>query len=188
MRRVGLRPSSKVHAKENEQANDGTADAPPPIELDTLVACTPDAAFDYFTRDIARWWPRSRYSCSGASAAGVAFEGRQGGKLIETDADGKRYVWGTVSIWEPGKRLALTWHPGKEPDEALAVAITFQEAGAMTRVRLVHSGWERLGPSAAKARESYANGWPTVMGRLFKGYCEQAATDAIQPADSGEAK
>ena len=58
---------------------------------------------------------------------------------------------------------------------SLTVAVTFQRAGELTRVRLVHSGWERLGTQAAAARETYANGWPTVLGRLFKGYCEQAA-------------
>jgi len=70
-----------VHARENEEkANDGAAGVPPPIELDTIVPCTPDAAFDYFTRDIGRWWPLSRYSCSEARAAGVSFERREGGK------------------------------------------------------------------------------------------------------------
>ena len=98
-----------------------------------------------------------------------------GGCLIETDVDGQKYVWGTVQVWEPGKALAFSWHPGKPEDAALGVSVTFEEAGAMTRVRLVHSGWERLGDTAAKAREAYASGWPTVLGRLYKAHCEQAA-------------
>ena len=165
-----------MRAKENETSRDDRdAEIPPPIELDALVPCTPDAAFGYFTRDLARWWPLSRYSCSEGRAAGVAFEERQGGKLIETDVDGTQYIWGTISTWLPGERLEFSWHPGKPPDAALTVAVTFQRAGELTRVRLVHSGWERLGAQAAAARETYANGWPTVLGRLFKDYCEQAA-------------
>ena len=161
------------------QANGGVSTAPsvPPIELDTMVPCTPRAAFDYFTRDIGRWWPLSRYSCSEARAASVAFDGGAGGRLIETDVDGQKYVWGTVQVWEPGKALAFSWHPGKPEDAALRVSVTFEEAGAMTRVRLVHSGWERLGDAAAKAREAYASGWPTVLGRLYKAHCEQAASN-----------
>jgi len=56
----------------------------------------PDAAFSYFTRDIALWWPLTRYSCSEDRAARVVFEEREGGKLIETEGDGTQYVWGTV--------------------------------------------------------------------------------------------
>jgi uncharacterized protein YndB with AHSA1/START domain len=177
-----------VRERENEATGDDRdADIPPPIELDALVPCTPDNAFVYFTRDIARWWPLSRYSCSEARAATVAFEERAGGKLIETALDGTQYIWGTVLAWVPGDRIEFSWHPGKPADAALTVAVTFQRAGAMTRVRLVHSGWERLGAQAAAARESYANGWPTVLGRLFKGYCEQAA-GAIVQSDPGETR
>jgi uncharacterized protein YndB with AHSA1/START domain len=152
--------------------------APPPIELDTLVPCAPGAAFEYFTHDIGRWWPLARYSCSQARAAGVSFEERLGGKLIETDVEGRQYVWGTVLAWEPGYKLTFSWHPGKPPDNALTVAIAFEAAGASTRVRLVHSGWERLGADAAVTRASYVSGWPTVLGELYAGYCKQSATRA----------
>jgi len=157
-----------VHARQSENVV-------APIEIDTLVPCAPEAAFAYFTRDIGRWWPLARYSCSEARAAGVALDGRIGGKLVERDLDGREYVWGTVLAWEPGRRVVLTWHPGKPPDEALTLTVTFDAAGTSTRVRLVHSGWERLGANAADARQSYASGWPTVLGKLYKAYCEGAA-------------
>lgn len=170
-----------MDARESEhKADRRAAGAPAPIELDALVPCGPGAAFDYFTRDIGRWWPLSRYSCSESRAAGVAFEACEGGKLIETDVDGRQYVWGTVSIWQPGRRIELSWHPGKSPDNALTLTIMFDAAGDTTRVRLVHSGWERLGDSAGEARASYANGWPTVLGQLYKGHCERAAAHANQ--------
>ena len=178
-----------MNAKENESTKIDRGDiVPPPIELDALVPCTPDAAFGYFTRDIARWWPLARYSCSEDRAASVAFEERQGGKLIETDVDGRQYVWGTVLSWVPGEKIEFSWHPGQPADAALTVMVTFQRAGELTRVRLVHSGWERLGAEAAAARETYANGWPTVLGRLFKGYCEQAAANANSQTDRGETR
>lgn len=163
-----------MHAK----ASETTPGAIAPIELDTLVPCGPDAAFDYFTRDVARWWPLSMYSCALARAADVAFDGRVGGHLTETDVDGKRYVWGTVLAWEPGRRIAFTWHPTRPPDDALKVEVTFQTAGEATRVRLVHGGWDRLGAGAAAMREGYASGWPNVLGRLYKGYCERAEASA----------
>lgn len=149
--------------------SDTAATVIPPIELDTLVPCSPEAAFDYFTRDIARWWPLSRYSCSGERAAGVRFDD---GKIVETDREGNGYVWGSVLAWEPGRLVAFTWHPGKPPSDALTVTITFAAAGASTRVKLVHSGWERLGEMGREARETYANGWPAVFGELYRNYCE----------------
>jgi uncharacterized protein YndB with AHSA1/START domain len=117
----------------------------------------------------------------------VSFDGRVHGHLTETDVDGGQHVWGTILVWEPGRKVSFTWHPGKPPDDALMVAITFVAAGAATRVRLVHSGWERLGASAAEARESYASGWPTVLGRLYKGYCDGAAAHANQTSIPGGA-
>jgi uncharacterized protein YndB with AHSA1/START domain len=174
-----------MNASADENTRDGIGSALAPIELDTLVPCTPGAAFNYFTDDIGRWWPLSRYSCSTNRAVAVSFEGQLNGKLIETDVDGRQYVWGTVLDWVPGNKVSFSWHPGRDADNALTVAITFQAVGAMTRVRLVHAGWERLGASAAQAREPYANGWPTVLGRLFKEYCEHAAAISDQPSDSG---
>ena len=174
-------------ASEDENPRDRIASVVSPIELDTLVPCTPDAAFNYFTADIGRWWPLSRYSCSADRAVTVSFEGTQHGKLIETDVEGRQYIWGTVLDWERGKKLTFSWHPGGDPDHALTVAITFQAVGAMTRVRLVHDGWERLGASAAQSRQAYANGWPTVLGQLFREYCEHAAKSSDQPSNSGAA-
>lgn len=144
----------------------------PPVELDTLVPCSPEAAFNYFTRDIARWWPLAEHSCSEGEAAGVAFEGAQGGALVETARDGTRHVWGTVVAWEPGRRLAFTWHPGYGADAATSVEVTFQRAGNATRVRVVHSGWERLGEGAARKRDNYAKGWVGVLTESYRGYCE----------------
>ena len=165
-----------MHANESDGGmNESAAIAPPPIELDALVACAPGAAFEYFTRDIGRWWPLARYSCSETRAAGVAFEAHLGGRLIETDIDGNEYVWGTVLAWEPGRKLTFSWHPGKPPDNALTVAITFEAAADATRVRLVHSGWERLGAAAAETRASYVSGWPKVLGEVYAGYCKGAA-------------
>ena len=64
-----------MRANESDSDVKETAAAvPPPIELDALVACAPGAAFEYFTRDIGRWWPLARYSCSQERAAGVAFD------------------------------------------------------------------------------------------------------------------
>jgi len=157
-----------VHANPSETATL----AVPHIEIDTLVPCAPDAAFEYFTRDIGRWWPLARYSCGMENSTGVFFED---GKLIETDRSGKRHVWGSVTARKPGRRVALTWHPGLPAETAMNVEVTFDAAGDSTRVKLVHTGFERLGDQGASTRAQYAGGWPAVIGQVYRGYCEKAA-------------
>ena len=55
------------------------------------------------------------------------------------------------------------------------VEVTFDAAGDSTRVKLVHTGFERLGDQGASTRAQYAGGWPAVIGQVYRGYCEKAA-------------
>ena len=147
-----------------------------PIVIDVVVPCDARRAFDYFTRDIARWWPLASYSCAEENAASVAFEPRAGGRLVETARDGTEHPWGTVSAWEPGRRVAFSWHPARDPSTAQWVEVAFRAAGDGTRVTLTHGGWETLGERAATAREAYSNGWPTVLGKLYREFCAAHAS------------
>jgi hypothetical protein len=40
-----------------------------PIVVDVVVPCPPDRAFEYFTRDIGRWWPLGTHSIGEAQRA-----------------------------------------------------------------------------------------------------------------------
>jgi len=70
------------------------------------------------------------------------------------------------------------WSRARPARRSSISRIAFEASGASTRVRVVHSGWERLGVDAADTRASYASGWPTVLGELYRGYCTQAADGA----------
>jgi len=59
--------------------------------------------------------------------------------------------------------VAFTWHPGREPDTAQDVEVRFIPLGQGTRLELTHTGWERLGEDAKKARRSYPLGWTYVL-------------------------
>lgn len=145
-----------------------------PIVVEVVVAVPPARAFDYFTRDIARWWPLRTHSVGEADAVGVRFEGRAGGRLIESLRDGSECVWGTIEAWEPGARLRFSWHPGRDASTAQTVDVTFVAQAGGTRVTLTHDGWERRGDDAAKARDNYVGGWKLVLGERFGGYCDAA--------------
>jgi hypothetical protein len=97
----------------------------------------------------------------------------EGGRLIETVRDGTEHVWGTVTQWKPGQRLAFTWHLQRAPATAQLVDVTFVAQGAQTRVTLTHGGWERR-EDGAKARANYVGGWKIVLGERYRGFCEHA--------------
>ena len=102
-------------------------------------------------------------------AQACVFEQRRGGRLYETYADGGQADWGTVLQWEPPARVAFSWHPGRDPDTAQEVEVTFRATGAGTEVRIRHSGWEKLGDKAPETRGSYDRGWQYVLGTCYVG-------------------
>lgn len=130
----------------------------PPIRRQVVVDLDPGEAFELFTARIGDWWPLAKLSVFGAGGT-VAFEND---RIIET-SEGRASEWGTVTAWEPGKRVSFTWHPGAPADRVSAVTVTFTSRGdAQTLVVLEHSDWEAYEDPAATRRE-YDNGWPLVL-------------------------
>lgn len=144
--------------------------SPPPVLKSVVVALEPRQAFVLFTRDISRWWPLAQYSCAGADAVSVSVEERVGGRVVELAQDGSRHVWGTVQVWDPPRRFAMTWHPQSAPEEATTLAVSFTAEGNRCRLDLVHSGWERR-PEPERARRNYDGGWDVVLAA----YTDRAA-------------
>lgn len=136
-----------------------------PVRKSITVPWKPAVAFRRFTDGIAQWWPLTSHGVSGSAEAGVTFEGRVGGRVYETAPDGTEHLWGTVTEWDPPRRVVFTWHPGRPVDTRQEVEVTFQPAGEGSRIDLVHSGWEHLGERAAGIRANYDTGWDLVLGR-----------------------
>lgn len=129
-----------------------------PIRREILVSADPETAFLVFTEKIGTWWPLAELSVHGAEAS-VAFVGET---LVESAPGAPDAIWGRVSVWDPPSRLVFSWHPGRPPERASEVAVTFTEAGDRTLVRLEHAGWERF-DDPALARAEYEHGWPLVL-------------------------
>ena len=135
-----------------------------PIEKTQTVPLTPSDAFALFTENMDTWWPKDPFSVTGATST-VTFPNHNGGDIIETGADGSTNIWGTISAYDPGTFLAFSWHPGRGPEEATMVTVSFTETADGTRCDLTHGGFEILGETADAVSASYLSGWDLVLGR-----------------------
>jgi uncharacterized protein YndB with AHSA1/START domain len=142
--------------------------AVPPLEKSVLVRCDPRRAFDAFTAEIDRWWPKETHSVAKAASCGI--EPFVGGKAFEIAHDGTRHEWGRVTAWNPPRGLTFTWHPGREEIAGHEVELRFTPEGSGTRVTLIHRGWEKLPPEKQSQRESYDKGWGSVFGEKYRAY------------------
>ena len=100
-------------------------------------------------------------------------EGRSGGRVCETTRAGAEHLWGTVKLWDPPRRLAHSWHPGRPPDDMRTVELTFSPAAERrTRLELVHDGWPA---SAAARRADYERGWAALLRDQYAPYVRAVA-------------
>lgn len=117
------------------------------------VKATPERAFAAFTGEIGAWWKPSPLFQTTPRAPGVlAFEG---GRLIETLANGKVFEIGQVLAWEPPARLVFSWRQASFPLELRTeVEVRFEAVGEETRVSVEHRGFDQL-PAESAARHRF---------------------------------
>ncbi len=149
---------------------------PPIIEKEITVGKSADEAFRLFTQEMHVWWPLASHSIFGAEAVWCGMEQRLGGRIYERARDGRESQWGEIIAWEPGKRLAYTWHVGREARFSSEVELRFEAVSAsVTRVRLSHGKFARMaGVDAERSRENYNNGWNVVLGQHFRNHADAA--------------
>ena len=145
----------------------------PPVRQSVLVRSPRQHTFETFVAAMGAWWPVNPFSVGKDRVRDVTVERRIGGRVYETWADGTQVDWGEVLAWEPPELFAMTWAIVSALTE---VELTFAELGpALTKVSVVHSGWEKLSDEQlAEACAlpggylggSFAKGWAIILGRL----------------------
>jgi len=138
-----------------------------PVEKHIKVGLNQEAAFRLFTEGLDKWWPLATHSVGDDQAETCVFEGHVGGRIYETMKDGNQAEWGKVLVWEPFGKVVFTWYPGRTPDTAQEVTVTFREISRGTQVELVHTGWDKLGEKAQAGREGYDFGWDFVLANYI---------------------
>ena len=147
----------------------------PPIRKTRVVPLTVAEAFELFTVRLGDWWPMTTHSISGSAEAGVRFEGRIGGRVVEVSPSGAEWSWAEVTAWDSPHRFVLSWHPHPAPVAASVLEVRFSADEAGCRIDLEHRGWEAFGfEDGTRHREAYDPGWDEVLSPLTARVAEPA--------------
>ena len=135
-----------------------------PIVVEFDVMSSPQHAFDVWTSKPSMWWPRSHTLTQDPDLT-VVFEGFEGGRIYERGSDGSEHEWGEILVWQPPLRVDYLWHLFFERSEATEISVTFTEIDNGSRVRLVQTGFEKLGDEVGTERRRRTNhAWLEVTG------------------------
>ena len=126
------------------------------VLLATRVSATPARAFAAFTEEIGQWWrPNGLFQFTRRRDGVLSFEPGANGRLIETYGDGTVFVVGNVRVWDPPRRLVVTWrHESFAPDQSTELHVRFEPVGDQTRVTVEHFGWDTI-PQRHAARHGF---------------------------------
>lgn len=141
-----------------------------PVRKSITVQASPARAFEVFTAGIDRWWPKT-HGVGAAPVAESVIEPFVGGRWYTTCTDGTDVVVGHVRVWEPAKRLVVSWEISAKwkPDARVAFASEVEllfvaEPPGKTRVELEHRDFERMGPADGETmRKGVDGGWPALL-------------------------
>jgi uncharacterized protein YndB with AHSA1/START domain len=146
-----------------EHQEEGSADTMvPEVEVSvakTIVVEVPRVrAFEFFIRQEA-WWPAQTHHLAEPPGETVILEPFVGGRWFERSHDGRECDWGTVLVWEPPRRIVVTWQIGSgwayeaDPTRASEIEVRFlAESEQRTRIEFEHRHLERYGEQAERMR------------------------------------
>ncbi len=139
------------------------------------VAVPASRAFSTFTEGIAEWWqPNGLFQFSDDRTGTLAFEPGPDGRLVEHYGDGTSFVVGHIRVWEPPRRLVLSWrHADFAPGQETELHVRFDEIGSQTRVTVEHFGWDAFAPEHTarhgmplpRFQLRFAEWWQTLLQR-----------------------
>jgi len=151
-----------------------------PIRKSLNVPMRPKDAFALFTENMGDWWPSDSHSLSasdGEIPQSIDVEHEIGGHIVETKPDGTTGRWGTITRWEPGKALGVSWYVGRTEAEATDLLVVFTPTDTGTRIDLTHDGFDRLADTALHG--NYEMGWDLVFILSFGNFVKKTLLAAI---------
>ncbi|WP_106396548.1 antibiotic biosynthesis monooxygenase [Actinocorallia populi] len=135
----------------------------PDVKKSTVVDVPVGDAFTLFVERPVEWFPEHHVFVK--DRVDLVIEPRVGGLYYDVDADGTEIAWGTVTEFDPPRRIVFTWRvgPGWRPilddDRASFIEVDFEPAVPRgTKVSITHSGLHRHGPELAPAIHAALDG------------------------------
>ncbi len=137
-----------------------------------MIEASQERTFHTFVRRLSAWWPiegRAAMGGMGGMTRGtgdVRVEEWVGGRVYQGGRGGAERERGRVTSWNPPSSFAFTWEvaPGTEVTE---VHLRFQRLGpALTRVVMVHHGWEYLSTALLDRYTGHTGGWLAALRRF----------------------
>lgn len=150
----------------------GAADAA--VRASIVVDAPADAAFRVFTEDIGSWWNPDHHILDGELAE-MVFEPRVGGHVIDRATDGKECRWARVLVYEPPRRLIISWDIDlqwrleTDPAKTSEIEVRFTPQGEeRTLVELEHRNLDRHGEGweGMRGAVGWKGGWPGGLERF----------------------
>jgi Activator of Hsp90 ATPase homolog 1-like protein len=134
-----------------------------PITHEYELRCNAEHAFATYTGRIGEWWD-PRYTANADTLEAVTIEPQVGGRLYATHRDLGGDDWGTVTVWQPPRRLVHTFTLAQDARHPSEVAAEFvpREAGAGCTLRFAHGGWNEAN---ATVRKKFGD-WPVLLDRF----------------------
>ena len=146
-----------------------------PVQKSVIVKATAQRAFEVFTLQVDRWWPKAK----GIGATPIkqsTIEPFVGGRWFTHHEDGSDIVVGHVKVWQPGQQFVVSWEINStwKPDSRVAMASEVEvrfvpERDGYTRVELEHRHFERMGAAEGEVmRVGVDGGWPGMLDLFAK--------------------
>jgi uncharacterized protein YndB with AHSA1/START domain len=134
-----------------------------PITYEYELRCSAEHAFATYTGRIGEWW-HPRYTANAETLEAVTIEPRVGGRVYATHSDLGEDQWGTVTVWQPPRRLVYTFTLAQDARHPSEVAAEFvpNEAGPGCTLRFAHGGWNAAN---ATVRKKFGD-WPVLLDRF----------------------
>jgi len=152
-----------------------------PVRKSVVVDATPAEAFEFFTAQVNRWWPKEHHLGS-TPVVGSLIEPFVGGRWYSIHEGGEEVTVGHVRVWEPGARFVVGWEisgdwkPDARVELSSEVEVLFiAEAQGRTRVELEHRNFERMESGGQAMRDGVDQGWPGIL-ETYATMCSQGAS------------
>jgi hypothetical protein len=131
-----------------------------------MIEADQERTFHTFVRQLGAWWPMETRPITPGKMPEVRVEEWLGGRVYEIRDFGGEYDCGHITSWNPPTSFSFTWAAVPGP-EHVAVDLHFQMLGpALTRVVVVHHGWECLSTALLDRYAKFAGGWVMALRRF----------------------